>query len=184
MINLIPNQEKKKKVKDFYFRFAAVFVTALGFCAAVGAAALLPTYFLANAELTLAEEKLLAQQNEPPTQTDQNLAARVQDLDRKLGLVESAEKNAYLISQKVISEIVARKMPDIKITKFIYENDGALGRKITILGQAPSRERLYLFRLALEGDIFFKEVELPISNFVKGSDIEFSLSLIPRPNDN
>jgi hypothetical protein len=179
MINLIPNQEKKKKVKDFYFRFAAVFVAVLGFCAAVGAAALLPTYFLVSLELTVAEEKLSAQQNEPPTQTDQNLAARVHDLDRRLGLVENAEKNAYLVSQKVISEIVSRKMPDILITKFIYENNGALGRKITIFGEAPSRERLQLFRLALEGDVSFKEVELPISNFVKGSDIQFSLSLIP-----
>jgi len=179
MINLIPNQEKKKKVKDFYFRLGAVFIATLGFCVAVGAASLMPTYFLISSERILAQEKLLAQQNEPPTQTDQNLAARVEDMDRKLGLVESAEKGMYLISKNVVRAITVRKMPDIKITKFIYENEGIEGRKITILGQAPSRERLYLFRRALEGDVSFKKVELPISNFVKGSDIEFSLSLIP-----
>ncbi|MDP9249157.1 MAG: hypothetical protein M3M85_01440 [bacterium] len=179
MINLIPNQEKKKKVKDFYFRLGAVFIAALGFCVAVGAVSLMPTYFLVSSELNIAEQKLFVQQNQPPTQTDQNLAASVEDLDRKLALVESAEKNPYLISKSVIQAITIRKMPDIEITKFIYEKEGIGGRKIIILGEAPSRERLYQFRRALEGDVSFKKVELPISNFVKGSDIQFSLSLIP-----
>jgi hypothetical protein len=179
MINLIPNQEKKRKVKDFYFRLAAVFITTLGFCAAVGAAALLPAYFLSAAELKVARDKLLAQQNEPPTEADQNLSALSSDLDRKLDRVEAAEKNKYSITRSIVNQIISRKMSDIKIIKFTYEKDGAGERKITVLGKAPSRERLLLFRRALEDDVTFKKVELPISNFVKGSNIEFSLTLIP-----
>ncbi|KKU75707.1 MAG: hypothetical protein UY01_C0006G0036 [Candidatus Nomurabacteria bacterium GW2011_GWB1_47_6] len=179
MINLIPNQEKKKKVQDFYFRFLAVFIAVLGFCIVVGAVSFLPTYFLSSAGRTLAREKLEAQQNEPPTRADQNLSAVAAELDRKLDQVESAKRSEYLISRKIINEIVVRKMADIKITKFTYENDGTEGRKVAIQGQAPSRERLLLFRRALENGVVFKKVELPISNFVKGSNIEFNLSLIP-----
>ena len=61
----------------------------------------------------------------------------------------------------------------------MYENDATKGKKVTVLGIAPSRELLLLFRRALEDDVAFKKVDLPISNFVKGSNIEFSLSLIP-----
>jgi hypothetical protein len=179
MINLIPNQEKKKKVKDFYFRLLAVFIAMLGFCAVVGAASLMPSYFLSATEGTLVQEKLAAQQNEPPTEADQSLSSITADLDRKLSQVESAEKSRYLVSRRIINEIAVRKMPDIKIVKFTYENGAAGGRKVTILGRAPSRERLLLFRQALEDDTAFQKVELPISNFVKGSNIEFSLSLIP-----
>lgn len=179
MINLIPNQEKKRKVKDFYFRLAAVFIAALGFCAAVGAVSLLPTYFLSSAERALVLEKLSAQQNEPLTEADQNLSAVAEGLNNKLTLVESAEKSRYLVSHKVVNEIIVHKMSDIKIMRLTYQNDPTAGRKVTVYGRAPSRERLYLFRRALEDDVAFKKVELPISNFVKGSNIEFSLSLIP-----
>ena len=70
MINLIPNHEKKKKMKDFYFRFTIVLFILLGFCALVGAASLLPTLFLSGLERNLAHTKLLAQKNEPPTLAD------------------------------------------------------------------------------------------------------------------
>jgi hypothetical protein len=71
-------------------------------------------------------------------------------------------------------------MPDIKITQILYDNTVAKGdKKVNIQGTAPSRERLLIFRQALEGNPAFKKVDLPISNFVKGSNIQFSLSLTP-----
>ena len=60
-----------------------------------------------------------------------------------------------------------------------FKNDPNNKGKIGVQGTAPSRETLLLFRKALEDDVNFKNVNLPISNFVKGSDIKFYLSLIP-----
>ena len=119
------------------------------------------------------------QKLEPVPLIDQNSLAIMEDLDNKLGLIDNAEKNKYLISQKIINEIVLQKMPDIKINQISYDNSTAAGKKISIHGIASNRERLLLFRRALEDDIAFKKVDLPISNFVKGSNIEFSLNLIP-----
>lgn len=179
MINLIPNQEKKKKVKDFYFRLVVIFLAALGFCVVLGIASILPSYFLSVTEKNLTSAKLSAQKNEPETLADQNLSQAVEDLNMKLRLVEEAEKNKYPVSQKVINEIALRKMPDIKISRIVYENDAEGNRKVNVSGVAPSRERLLLFRQILEDNVAFQKVELPISNFVKGSNIEFNLSLIP-----
>ena len=69
-------------------------------------------------------------------------------------------------------------MPDIKINQISYENNLLKGKIINIKGSAVSRERLLLFRLAFENDANFKDVDLPISNFIKGSNIQFNLSLI------
>ena len=179
MINLIPNHEKKKKMKDFYFRFTIVLFILLGFCALVGAASLLPTLFLSGLERNLAHTKLLAQKNEPPTLADRNLSETVTDLDRKLKLVESAAAGRYLVSQRVIRAITLRKMSDIQITRIAFENSPVNGKQVDLSGLAPSRERLLLFRQALENDTAFQKVDLPISNFVKGSNIQFSLSLTP-----
>ena len=103
----------------------------------------------------------------------------VKKVNSKLDLIEKSSKSQFLVSQKIINTIVVNKMPEIKITDISYDNDIEKGKKVNIEGIAPSREALLSFRLALEGDKNFKQVDLPISNFVKGSNIQFSLSLIP-----
>ncbi|MFA6257190.1 MAG: hypothetical protein WCT29_02565 [Candidatus Paceibacterota bacterium] len=179
MINLIPNHEKKKKVRDFYFRFTAVLLAVLGFCGVAGIVSLSPAYFLSEIKKNIASTSLETQKNEPATNEDKSLSTAVADLKKKLTIVENSRKDRYEVSRKVINEVTLRKMPDIKITHIIYERDTDTGPQVNVLGVAPSRERLLLFRRALEDAGTWKVVDLPISNFVKGSNIEFHLTLTP-----
>lgn len=179
MINLIPNQEKKKKVKDFYFRLSVITFFAFSFATLIALVALLPAYFLSSVKKNLAEAKLQAQKAEPVPLLDQKTQAIIDDLNSRLNLVENAEKNKYLISLKIVNEIIQKKLPTIKITQILYETDTVQGKKVSVRGVARSREELLLFRRALEDDIAFKNVDLPISNFVKGSNIQFYLTLTP-----
>jgi len=94
--------------------------------------------------------------------------------------MESVNKtDKFVVSTKVINGIILKKMPDIKITSISYEDNEAKGKILSVRGSAPSRDRLLLFRLALEKDINFQKIDLPISNFIKGTDIQFNLTLIP-----
>ena len=179
MINLIPNQEKKKKVKDFYFRLGVVSLSMLGLSVFVAVLAIVPSYFLSSVLKNVAHERLEAQKKEPVPAVDQDSLKIMEELDGKLRLIENGEKNTYLVSRYVINQIIVQKMPDIKINNINYKNDPVSGKEINIRGIAPSRERLLLFRRALEDDVSFQKVDLPISNFIKGSNIEFYLKLIP-----
>ena len=178
MINLIPNKEKQKIVKDFYLRFLIVFLYMLGFSAIILTVSILPSFFISMVKVNDASFKLENQKKEPIPEVDQNTLVLIKDVNTKLSLVEKAENNKFEISQRVIKEIVLNKMPDIKINEFFYQNDLTKGRTISINGTALSRERLLLFRQALEEDKSFSSVDLPISNFIKGSNIQFYLSLI------
>jgi hypothetical protein len=179
MINLIPKEEKKRMTTDFYFRIAVLFLVLFGSCILIASIAILPSYFFSSMKNVLADTKLEIQKREPlPLLGEQSLLI-VKDINKKLDLVESSEKNKFLPSQKVINSILLKKRPDIKITQILYENDVAKGKKISITGTAPSREVLLLFRKALEDSSNFKSINLPISNFVKGSNIQFYLNLIP-----
>ncbi len=177
MINLIPNHEKKKKVKDFYFRLTVVFLATLGICATAGVVSILPAYFLSAIEKKIANAELNVQKNEPATALDQNLSAVVEDLNKKFTIVATTVPERFLVSQAVIREIALRRMPDIKIRRIVYEKDASGGSLIRVSGLAPSRERLLLFRQKLEATAIWEVVDLPISNFIKGADIEFNLSL-------
>ena len=179
MINLIPKEKKKKMTIDFYYRLVILFFAMLDFCIFVAFVSILPSYFISSMQNALINTRLETQKLEPISQAGEKSLAVVKDLNKKLSLIENSEKNKFLISVKVINAILLKKRPDVKITQILYENDGIQGKKIKIVGTAPSREILLLFRKALEDSPGFKNIDLPISNFVKGSNIQFNLSLIP-----
>ena len=179
MINLTPNEEKKKMSKDFYFRLATIFFTMFSVSLLVASVTILPSYFLSVVEKNSIDTKLELQKNESIPLPDQGTLAIIEDLKNKLNLIENVPKNGAVFSQKIINEVVLKKMPGIKITEISYQNDVVKGEIININGVAPNREILLSFRRALEDDPAFSKVDLPISNFVKGSNIIFYLSLIP-----
>lgn len=178
MINLIPIKEKKEIRKDFYYRFLTVFFVMLGFLVFIFLVAISPAYIISFEKKVSTSKNLEIQKNEVMPEIDQQAQIAIKDLDARLTLLEKARKNGYVFSEKVINEIILQKVPGIKINSFSYQNDSLDGRKVNIAGIAQNREQLLLFRQALEEDSLFKNVDLPISNFVKGNNIEFNLNLI------
>jgi len=127
----------------------------------------------------ISSQKLEAQKAEVIPELDEQTVSILNGLNSKLGLIEKTKDNQNIISDKVIKEVISRKIPGIKITHILYQNDPANGKSISVSGVAASREQLLLFRQSFEDYKLFKKVDLPISNFVKGSDIQFYLNLIP-----
>ena len=178
MINLIPIEEKKEIKKDFYYRFLTALVTFFCIAVFISLIMMVPSYLVSLEKKNLTVQRLNTQKNELIPEIDQKALVSIKDLDTKLALIENARKNKFIFSEKVINEISSKKLTGIKINSFFYQNDFIEGKKISITGVAQDREQLLLFRQALEEDDLFKNVDLPISNFVKGSDIEFNLNLI------
>jgi len=160
-------------------RFITMFIFVLGISLMITSVAILPSYLLSNVRKNLANEKLNTEKNLPEPEVNPKILSIVKDLNEKLVLIENAQSNKYIVSEKVINEIILKKMPDIKINGISYTSDPVIGKSISISGIAPSRERLLLFSRILSDDVAFKKVDLPISNFIKGSDISFNLKLTP-----
>lgn len=179
MINLIPKEEKKKMVKFFYYKVVILFLVMMSLIVLMAFISILPAYFLSSVKNNIINTKLAIQKLEPMPKPDEETLGVIKELNDELDVIERARKNQFTISKNVINAIILKKLPDIKISDISYENDPVKGKKVSIQGTAPSREVLLLFRLALEDDVAFSRVDLPISNFVKGSNIKFYLSLIP-----
>lgn len=179
MINLIPNEEKKKMARGFYLRFWAVFFFMLGTCSLLAAFAISPSYLLASFREKLINESLAVQKNDPLPEVNQRALLVAEDLNSKLNIIDQARKKKFVVSERVISELVLNKMADIKIRQIFYEVTPAGEKRVKIQGTAPSRERLVVFRRALEDSLAWQKIDLPISNFVRGSNIEFTLTLTP-----
>ena len=183
MLNLIPKAEKKKIIRNFYYRLVVLFFLVAGLITLIAFCAILPSYFLSLEKYDAVNTKLEEQKREPVVLPNQETLLAIEDLDNKLNIIEEAWSNKFIVSEKAINAVISKKIPGIKITDISYNNDPTINeRKIGVEGIAPSREALLLFRQAFEDDANFKQVDLPISNFVKGTNIRFYLSLISRPN--
>ena len=183
MINLIPKEEKKKIINASLYKLIVLLFFVAGFSLFILSFAIIPSYFISLEKENIVSLKLEQQKNELIPSPDQKTLASIKDVNNKLNLIEKAEQNKFTISVKVINAIMLNKTPNIKITEISFKN-GLQGNplqdtKISIQGSAPSREVLLSFRRALESSPNFKQVDLPISNFIKGSNIKFYLSLIP-----
>jgi len=164
--------------KSFYYRLLILAFAMLGLSLFIAIVALLPAYFISISKTNSAQAKLDAQRNIPVPAFDKEALDTIKNLNGKIALVENAEKSKFSVSEQVIRAVLLKKMDSIKINHIAYEEVAGV-RKISVYGTAPSRDELLLFRKNLEEDPAFKKVDLPISNFVKGSNIQFFLTLTP-----
>ena len=177
MINLLPTEEKKKNATVYRFHVLVLSFEMAGICFFIAGAALLPSYFLSSAKERSALQKLELLKNTPVTMIDQNTLDSIKDINSKISIMEGAEKDRFSVLGRVINEMISKKMPDIKISQITYVNDSKGLKKVSVRGLALNRERLLIFREMLESDPIFSKVDLPISNFIKGQNIDFSLNL-------
>lgn len=177
MINLIPNKEKKIMIKNFYYRLVTIIFLELSLIVLIASITLLPSFFISSAKKDAINKRLETETMEKLSPLDEEVLLTVSVLDDKLSLLEKSEQDKFIVSERVIKEILSNKISNIKITQIFFENNEENEKQISIRGIAPSRERLTLFRRALEDNPLFKDVDLPISNFIKGSNIQFFLSL-------
>ncbi|MCX6757336.1 MAG: hypothetical protein NTZ44_00400 [Candidatus Nomurabacteria bacterium] len=177
MINLLPLEEKDKISTEYIFRIVSFYFYVFGTCFFVASITLLPAYFFSSVRENLAIEKLQNLKDLPVTELDHETNNAIQDVNSKVSIIENAEKNKFLVLENMINEIIFKKMTDIKIMQFDYKKDKDGLKTLNLHGLAPNRERLLLFRQTLESDKMFSHIDLPISNFVKGANIDFSLNL-------
>ena len=179
MINLIPNKDKKVMIIDFYIRFISTMFFVLGFGGLIACVSLVPAFVLSIEKKSSVDMKLKTQTEEVMPEIDQQALGAINDLNSKMDIIEKAKKGNYEISQKVIKAILLKKINGIQITQIAYKSDALGIKSVNVNGKASSREQLLSFRQSFESDKAFSKVVLPISNFVKGSNIQFSLSLTP-----
>ena len=171
MINLIPIEEKKLNRRETYSRVLIVFFVTLLFLVLILIIIILPTYFISYEKKISINKKLETQKNDKKSEVDDTSLLTIKNLNSKLDLLEKARDTKFVFSEKVLDKILSKKMAGIKINRIFFENDSLKGKRIMVNGMAKNREQLILFRKAFEEDVSFKNVDLPISNFVKGSDL-------------
>ena len=154
---------------------------SLSFFALVGVLAialLSPSYFFSKSQSDLAESKLMEFNTANPEIATSDLDASINDINSKLMLL--SERTSTDVSEKVIGVILASRPKGITFNQILYNEKSAGVRTVEIYGTAADRTVLRNFKSVLDSNADFSKVNLPISNFIERSDINFTVSIMMK----
>ena len=173
MLNILGKLEKKKILIEYYLRLAIVTVVAIGALLFSSLVLFVPSYILAvskyndaQSDLTTLKEKALRSEKENELNVKVIATNKNIDLYLKGNVVNTSAPSS------IIKKITAIKGSAIKISEFTY--DPGAKERIVITGTALNRESLAAFIEVLKKEPTFTSVEVPISVYVKSTDISFS----------
>lgn len=174
MFNILPPQQKTYLTHEYSVRLIVVLLAIISLAAIFLFGSLFPAYFLSlskeHTETVALEEvqRRVAAVKVPPHTSFLELKA----------ISDAVDKSSSGISARtIIGEVVDQKGIDIRITGFDINTTIEGGHSLTVVGIAATRESIQSFKKRLELRPLFKKVVVPLSNFQKNKDIQFTINI-------
>ncbi len=174
MVNLLTVSEKKQILKEYKIRLVIVLLFASAVLIVIATIFLIPPYVMSITKYDNMSSRLEIEKKKISDMSgDEDPIKITKDVNNKLKIlneIKSTLPNPYSIT----TIIIKNKPTGLLIDAILYDRDKDK-EKITINGVAKNRETLLLFLRSMDAESEFTDVKLPISSFVKGENINFSL---------
>lgn len=178
MFNILPPQQRKYLTREYSVRLIVVLLAIISLAAIFLFGSLFPAYFLSiSKEQT--EERALEEAKKVSAAEKVDPHTSFPELKQLADAANAA--TAGTTTRDIVSAVVAQKGSDIKITGFDIGPIGEGGRPLTVVGIAANRESIQSFKKRLESNKVFKKVVVPLSNFQKNKDIQFTINITVAP---
>lgn len=178
MLNILSTTEKKKILTEYRLRLAVVSIFAVGSLILASLVLLAPSYFLAISKYNDANNMLEVLEGKNGREgQEKDVNKQIAAINKNVDLFLKAGTPGALLPSSVVTKILNTKGSAIKIISFTYDASPTQER-IVVAGSALDREKLAEFIEALKKDPAFTSVDIPISSYVKSSNIEFSAVII------
>ena len=170
--------------KRFFWRILVMSFTVSALAIMIGSFALVPSHLLSSVKQRLITERLNLQSHMAVPEGSRDTLLISKELNHKFDLIDYARDNEFLVSQEIIKKIVSHKTNEIRITQIAFSEENTGVREASIRGNALTRDGLLFFSRSLESEPAFSNVNLPISNFIRGTNIQFFITLTPASSAN
>lgn len=182
MINVLPTKEKHAIKKEYLMRFGSILFSTFSVIGIIAILLIFPSYFLSTSELTLAENKLEAFNITNPEIMTRDFDATILDINNKLVLLSNKD-SSILVSDTILNNFILNRPKGITLSSILYsEKKVAKGNFINktfdINGSAVDRATLRTYKSILANSPDIDQVDLPISDFLDRSNINFTMSII------
>lgn len=180
MLNILPTEEKKKVLIEYRLRLATISVFAVGSLVMASLFLLAPSYLLAVSKHNEVMNNLAAlEEKDSRGGQEKDVNLQIIAVNKKIDLFLKVGTPGALKPASVITKIMDIKGDAIRITGFTFDAT-ADQERVVITGTALDREKLSQFIETLKKDPAFTSVDLPISSYVKSSNIDFSAVIVRK----
>ncbi len=174
MIKFLPEKNKKEIKIEYFSRVVVLVLIFLVFLGVFGVFSLFPGYIISYyRDISIAEQSKSAQLNKVDVSVQEKTVKTTNELISFLTQLEDKKPSVPMFN------ILAKVNSYIRITQISYTKDKD-GFKFIVKGTAKTREGLITFIRDLKADKNLSGVSLPVSDFVKSSDIDFSLNILSK----
>lgn len=181
MLNILSTTEKKKVLLEYRLRLAVVAVFSTAVVALASLILLTPSFLLAVTKYNTAEKQLaVLEEKYGGTAKEKDLGAQIRDINSKILLLTSGGATERLSPPQAVLNILKLKGSAIKIQGLTYDAT-ATQERVVLVGVARDRDALAAFVETLKKDSTFTTITLPISSYVKSTNIDFSLVAERKP---
>lgn len=179
VLNLLPPIEKRL-LKFDYFRRAVIFYGILIlFLLGIFTIFLFPSYLTLKLQADSLEKQISFEKATVESKRVQDFEARIGEINKNSGALLEFSQKAEILSP--ILESLAKVLPvgayftEISFRKSPAERTAgqASSRKVALRGFAKTRADVLAIKYNLETGEYFTEIESPVLNYLKESDIDF-----------
>jgi len=176
MINVLPLQEKNNLKKEYRVRLLSVVLLFVFLLGVISTFLLMPAYIASTAKVDFLEQKLESFNVLHPEISTDDLSKIVGDINETLNLLKNGTPPRN-VSNDVLLQILKLRPENILLNQILYSEKPDKSGSVIIYGIAKDREALYSFKSVLESNTSIESVDLPISSFVKRTNINFNLTV-------
>ncbi len=175
MINILPLQEKKSIASAYRARRATLALFFIGTLACAGIVFLFPTILFLQEKTASLADSINAAIASTSGADEAPLRATITDINKKLGLFSGAEKP--LVSDGLVAIVLADKPEGVLVNTLDITHKEKNNYDVSMHGIAPDRDTLLNYTKALEAKEGITNVEIPITNYLPESHLEFTITL-------
>ena len=179
MINLLPQKDKRDINRTIFFRRLFIIFVILNILLFIYIILLFPAFVTISSKESVVNKEFNSLKSSESFTIDQDMNTIIDDTNTKLKIFPDFMRNDT-VSEKIFSALLKEKIDSINITHISYtksEKIDSVSPNIQVSGKANSREALFSYAKKLENNGTFSSVDVPISDFVKGKNIEFIIQL-------
>jgi hypothetical protein len=173
MINLLPHNEKKNIRREYRLRLMALAVLLLGVLAYLTAILFIPSFILSIYRKSLSANEVERVNNATTDNKDLML-----ELAQRNNLVNTLRPDAEKITPTIAVAMISKYLtPMVSLSDISYSSADGKQFQMSVRGVSADREGLLLFTNGLKKEPGITKVDVPVSNFVKDANIQFTFTI-------
>ncbi len=179
MFNLLPDNLKRKVKSEYRLRLSSVVLVFTLFVQVSFLFFIFPAWLGSSyKEKEAITQKDLLDKSLLILDT-KTVSSAITTLNMKLNVINSVLQYPKVLP--LVNSLLAKITGQIYINGLTFESTSAKTGTVAIRGISSNREALVVFVKKIQDSGLFKSVDLPISNFTKDKNIDFSVSMTIAP---